>query len=547
MNSRYSLYTSKTKADATATAYERLLSGTDTISMLGYSIYIDLLLPVILGASSSFSLPPFNLFLINFLTYSIFFIFLFKKLSNKFEKKKFFYYGWLFGFGYFLTNIYWITISLTFDQDLNFLVPVALILIPAFLALFYGTITFLFYIFNFKNVTSAFFLFSLLFGLVEYIRGNILTGFPWNLIVYSFADKTDFLSFLSVIGTYSLNLLVISFFIAPAIFILRQSKKEIVVSILFLLLPILLLTYGASYKNFFLNKELKENPYTVRAVSSNISLDKFYQNVDTKKVINEMINLSSPDPKKKIFFIWPEGIIPDTYQDQLILYSDLFKSNFTKNHLVGIGITNRLKNKEQYQFFNSFSVFGNNVNLIKSYNKVNLVPFGEFIPFESFLNKIGLRTITNSFGSFTKGEQRKIIQFKNDFEGLSFLPLICYEIIYSGKLTKNFNFDYILNISEDGWFGNSTGPHQHLAHSIFRAIESGKYVIRSANNGMAAVLNPLGEIEQKINFGEDGYIDFNKKKNIDKTFFSTFGNLIFVFLILLYIFLIISFNRVKNE
>ena len=94
-------------------------------------------------------------------------------------------YGWSFGFGYFLTNIYWIIISLTFDQDFSFLIPIALILIPAFLSIFYGIATFCFYILSFKNVISAFFLFSLLFGLVEYIRGNILTGFPWNLIVYS--------------------------------------------------------------------------------------------------------------------------------------------------------------------------------------------------------------------------------------------------------------------------------------------------------------------------------------------------------------------------
>ena len=147
-------------------------------------------------------------------------------------------------------------------------------------------------------------------------------------------------------------------------------------------------------------------------------------------------------------------------------------------------------------FLNSFSVFDNDLNLIKNYNKINLVPFGEFLPFESFFNKIGLKTITNNFRSFTSGEQRKIIQFENNFDGLKFLPLICYEIIYSGKLTKNFNFDFILNISEDGWFGNSAGPQQHLVHSIFRAIESGKYVVRSANNGMGVIINPLGEIEK---------------------------------------------------
>jgi len=499
-----------------------------------------------LGALSSLSLPPFNFFLINFFTFSAFFIFLFKNL-NFCNKKIFFLYGWLFGFGYFLSNIYWITISLTFDQDFNFLLPIALILIPAFLALFYGIITLIFYIFSFKNVISAFFLFSLLFGLVEYIRGNILTGFPWNLIIYSFSDNISFLSILSVIGTYSLNLLVISFFIAPAIYILRKSKKEIVVSIVLLLLPILFFTYSFSYKKIFLSKELKKNPFTIRVISSNISLNRFYKNIDTKNVITELINLSSPDPEKKIFFLWPEGIIPDTYQDELILYNDLFKNNFTKDHLIGLGITSRLENKEKYKFFNSFSVFDNNLNLIKNYNKVNLVPFGEFLPFESILNKIGLKTITNNFGSFTNGKQRKIIQFENNFKGLKFLPLICYEIIYSGKLTKNFNYDFILNISEDGWFGNSVGPRQHLVHSIFRAIESGKYVVRSSNNGMGVIINPLGEIEKKIDYKKDGYIDFTSRRDLEPTIFSIYGNKIFLILILLYIFLVFSFNRIKNE
>ena len=198
----------------------------------------DVLILFSLGALSSLSLPPLNFFIVNFFTFSIFFIFLFKRSVIKNRKNFFFLYGWLFGFGYFLTNIYWITISLTFDENFNFLIPIALIIIPVFLGLFYGLVTLVFYIFNFRDVTSAFFLFSLLFGLTEYVRGNVLTGFPWNLIIYSFSENIDFLSFLSVIGTYSFNLLVISFFTAPAVYILRKSKKEILVCILLILFPI---------------------------------------------------------------------------------------------------------------------------------------------------------------------------------------------------------------------------------------------------------------------------------------------------------------------
>ena len=185
--------------------------------------------------------------------------------------------------------------------------------------------------------------------------------------------------------------------------------------------------------------------------------------------------------------------------------------------------------------------------MIDNYDKIKLVPFGEILPFESIMNKVGLKTITNNIESYSKGNKRDFFKIDINKEQLKFLPLICYEIIYSGNLTNNFDFDFILNISEDGWFGKSIGPKQHFSHSIFRAIENGKYVLRSSNNGMAAIINPLGQIEKKIKYGESGYVDFEKRRDLDKTIFSTLGNKIFILLILLYIFLIFSFNRFRNE
>jgi len=125
--------------------------------------------------------------------------------------------------------------------------------------------------------------------------------------------------------------------------------------------------------------------------------------------------------------------------------------------------------------------------------------------------------------------------------------LICYEIIYSGKIFKKNDFDYIINISEDGWFGKSIGPKQHFTHSIYRAIESGKYVLRSSNNGITAIINPSGVVEKQIDFNNSGYIDFIQSRKIEETLFSKYGNKIFGFIILLYIFLIFSFKRNINE
>ena len=499
----------------------------------------------LLGAFTSLSLPPYNYLLINFITFSLFFIYIFHKKKNSTNKNNSFFYGWFFGFGYFFSSLYWIAISLTFDDNFKFLIPFALVLIPALLAIFYGLVTYFLFLFKIKKMISFFLLFSLLFGLIEFLRGTILTGFPWNLIAYSFSNNLEIIQTTSLIGTYAFNMLCISFFTSPAIFILRKNRKEIVVCIFFLLSPIILYMMGSSKIKAFQSSDLIENDYIIRVIGSNIELDRFYGNTETTSVINELINLSKPDLNTKTLFIWPEGIIPNINQLKLKDYEFLFKNKFNENHILGIGINSYEHEGDKYKIYNSLSFYDHKINLINAYNKVKLVPFGEFLPFEKILGSIGLKSLTNNYQSYSSGKKRDVINInQNDFV-LELLPLICYEIIYSGEIFKNSEFEYIINISEDGWFGNSIGPKQHFIHSIFRAIESGKYLIRSANNGITAIINPKGIIEKKIQLGNSGYIDFSKKKITDKTMFSTHGNKMFLIIILLYIFLIISFNRIS--
>tara|TARA_B100001093_G_scaffold421105_1_gene413297 strand:+ start:750 stop:2294 length:1545 start_codon:yes stop_codon:yes gene_type:complete len=509
--------------------------------------YIEILFLIFLGAITSLSLPPYNYLIINFFTFTAFFIFLLKKSKNTNNIKLSFFYGWLFGFGYFFTSLYWISISLTFDQDFKFLIPITIFLIPAFLAIFYGIVSLLFIVLKSKKIVSSFFTFSLIFGILEFIRGSILTGFPWNLIAYSFSNHLEILSITSIIGTYGFNLFCISLFASPAIFILRESKKDIGICLLFLVMTLLSYVYGSSYKNKFNASNKITFDYKVRAISSNISLDRFYSNLDPVSVIRDLIEISKPNKSEKIIFVWPEGIIPGIFQNELIEYNWLFKESFGENHLLAIGINSQKSKDEAVKYFNSLSIYDENLNLLHSYSKINLVPFGEFLPFENLLKNFGLRTVVHNYQSFSHGKKREIIEIKRENFSLKILPLICYEIIYSGKIFNNSDFDLIINVSEDGWFGGSIGPQQHFVHSIFRAVESGKYLLRSANNGVAAIINPLGVIEQKIEFGESGYVDFSESRKIQPTVFSKHGNKIFMILTLLYIFLIFSFNRINNE
>jgi len=472
--------------------------------------------------ATSLSLPPYNFLIINFITLPLFFLFLVKKSFQHKNIKLFFFYGWLFGFGFFITNLYWISISLTFDQNFSFLIPFALILIPAFLALFYGLISYFFIIFKSKKIIVSFLIFSLIFGIVEFIRGSILTGFPWNLIVYSFSEQLEILSIISIIGTYGFNLFCISLFTCPAIILLRDTKYDLVVCFLFFITTVIFFIYGSSYKNNFNLLKKEAYDYKIRLIGSNISLNRFYFNTDPVSVIEDLIKLSKPEINEKIIFIWPESILPDILQEELPKYHHLFNEKFNENHLIALGINKKVINESSKDYFNTFSVYDNNLNLLYSYSKIKLVPFGEFLPMEKFLSKIGLKSITNNYQSFSRGNKRDIIKINQKNYSIKILPLICYEIIYSGKLFENSNFDLIINISEDGWFGESIGPKQHFAHSIFRAIESGKYLLRSANNGITAIINPLGIVEKKIDYKKSQYIDFYERRKIQPTVFSIY-------------------------
>ncbi len=510
--------------------------------------YIEALFLITLGMITSLSLPPLNYFVLNFFTFTLFFLFLIKKSEQHKNLFIFFLYGWLFGFGYFVTNLYWISISLTFDQNFKFLIPLTVFLIPSFLGIFYGLVSFFFRILEPRSKVVSFLIFSLIFGVLEFVRGSILTGFPWNLIAYSFSNFLEILSITSILGTYGFNLFCITLFTMPAIFFISyKNKKNFSIGILVLTSALSFYIYGILYKEKFDKIALETKDFKIRAIGSNISLDRFYLDIDPTSVIKELVDLSNPNNNEKIIFVWPEGVIPKISQEELINYSPLFQNRFNKNHLLIIGTNNYYDTNGSKKYFNTFSVYDNKLRILNSYDKINLVPFGEFLPLENLLRKFGLKSLTNNYHSFSKGSQRNIIEINKDNFSLKILPLICYEIIYSGKLFSKPDFDLIINLSEDGWFGKSIGPKQHFVHSIFRAIESGKYIVRSSNNGVAGIINPLGSIEQKVNFGESGYIDLKAMRKIQPTIFSLYGNKIFLLVILLYIVMIFLFNKINHE
>ena len=491
----------------------------------------------LLGLISSFSLPPYNLFYVNFFSYPalLWVLLLYSK-----DKIISFNLGWVFGFGYFISNLYWITNSLTFEDIFKPLIPFALILIPSFLGLFYAISTLVFSFLNPKKNLLSILILTTSLSVFEYIRSFVFGGFPWNLVAFSFVNNVEFIQLLSLTGTYAFNSLIILLFLLPIILFFDYEKK-IKISILIFSILVVCVNYfwgKSNLRQHELNDE-RDLEFTIKIISPKININRYFQNENPNEFLSELINISEPHPSNKTIFILPEGILSGIYFEDLKKFKNIFSNRFSNKHKIILGM-NIYENEKIY---NSLLVLNNELKVLDKYYKNKLVPFGEFLPFEKILRNYGFKKVTQGYQSFSAGSRRDPIKLNN----YNFLPLICYEVIHSGKINKSKkNYDFILNISEDGWFGNSIGPYQHFSHLIFRSIEEGKAVIRSSNNGISAYISPKGQVIEKILTTDKGFIEISSFKKSNKTIFSSQGNKIFFYFLFIYISLIFFLKKRGN-
>ena len=511
--------------------------------LLNSKNFVIFIIPLFLGSLSVLSFQPVNFTFINFFILPSLFLlitYVQKRSRNIYRKKPYlgnlFLIGYFFGIGFFLSGTYWISYSLTFDENLEFLIPISLILIPLFLGLFFGLGSLLCGPFL-KNSYSSFFLFCFTFSLIDYLRGNILSGFPWNLWSYSWSWFVEIIQILNPIGLYAFNSLSIIFFSFPAILFFK-TKYKYLVSFSFLLILFSFYIYG-SYKinnNQILIDRNEQTAY-VKAISPNFEMRYIKSDDEIKNAIQKVIKYSDPEFKKETIFVWPEGIFAGVYFEDLKRFKNLFNKNFSENHLIILGINTEDNLKDN--FYNSILVVNNKLEILYRYDKEKLVPFGEFLPLNNFFEKLGLKKITQGYGSFSSGKNQNNFKLNN----LSILPLICYEIIFPELIqSTDNNSNLIINISEDAWFGNSIGPHQHFAKAVFRSIENNTFVVRSANKGISAFINNNGKVIKSLKPNEKGSIELNVPL-INK---KTKNNNDLIFFVLLFTYMII-FLTLKNK
>ena len=484
------------------------------------------------GISLVLCFPPFNFWPLLFPSLT----FLFLKSYHAKSNKDAFSIGWFFGLSFFIFSLYWIFNSFLIRSGIFiFLLPICLFLFSCFLAFFIGLVTFLNYKFKTNLILNIIF-FSIFWTFSEILRGYLFTGFPWNLLAHTFSNYNIIIQICSIVGVYGLTFFIIYLVLSLSIFILNfYKKKEFILLLSAFFIFISIFFYGI---NRLKNSNLStHDSYVFRVVQPNINqkdkLDSLKLETNYKKLVELSFKdkMDSLNNSENLAIFWPETAILDF--NHLYSYPIFKKLNvdLKENDYIITGI---FRNEKKNIYYNSISIIDKSLSENFVYDKIHLVPFGEYTPFGSFLNSLGF-----NFLSLKKGlKNQKIIEYKNLPK---FKALICYESIFPGKFVKNKNKPiFLVNFTNDAWFGNTIGPHQHFINSKFRAVEEGKHLIRVANTGISASIDPFGRILKKLPLNSSGYFDTkvfigNKNNKAIQTIFSKYkNNLIITSLIVLF-------------
>ena len=421
--------------------------------------------------------------------------------------------GWWFGFGYFLAGFYWIGYAFLVDAPtFGWLLPIAVIGLPAALAVYTALGVALARMLWTSGAPRILALGAALTA-SEWLRGHLLTGFPWNAFGYALTAPLALAQTASLIGIWGLTFIAVVVFASPAV--LSDDRAETRRPWLPLALGVVMLGALGGFGALRLARtptQLVDGVH-LRIMQPNLQQDVRFNYAAKQEVMNRYVALSErvSGPQSRGLgdvtqLIWPESPFPfflTREADALAQIAGLLPQG-------AVLITGAMRladpdNPAESGVYNSIYVIDHTGSIAAVYDKVHLVPFGEYLPFEHILERLGLQELTKQRGGFLAGDRHRLIAVPG---APIALPLICYEIIFPNELApRGKRPGWIVNVTNDGWFGISTGPYQHLQQARVSAIELGLPVARAANTGISAVVDPVGRIVKRLPLGREGVLD----------------------------------------
>ncbi len=466
-----------------------------------------------------------------------------------FAARQAFVVGWWWGFGYFLAGFWWLGAAFLLEPDkFAWALPLGVLGVPAFLALF-PALGFLLARLLWAPGASRVFALGAGLGLAEWLRGNVLTGFPWNAFGMALGDHLVPAQLASLVGLHGLTILTVLVCAAPGA-VARWSREEILAArsgpapappqISFAPLAAALLAFAAIWAFGSIRlagAEVADVPgIKLRIMQPNLPHGAKFRPENGQEILSRYLALSAGeagaaplDAAGIAALIWPESAFP-------------FLLGLEKQALVQIGallppgtvlVTGAARAKlgpdgtdaslgssdRRPEFFNAIQVVEGGV-ITETYDKVHLVPFGEYLPFQSWLAPLGIRQFVHVPFGFDPGKERRLLSVP----GLpKAAPLVCYEAIFPGEVVPPGAGErpgLLLNVTNDGWFGATAGPYQHFQQARLRTIEEGLPLVRAAGTGISAIVDAYGRIRGALPLGVAGTLDGPLPQKIDPPFFA---------------------------
>lgn len=424
-----------------------------------------------------------------------------------------FFIGWGAGLGYFGLTLSWIVEPFLVDADrYGWMAPFALALMAGGIALFWGLGFALAQRWPSALVLAGF------WTLAELLRAYIFTGFPWALMAYNWVE-TPIIQATSLIGVHGLGFLIV---LSGGLLLQKHSA----------VLAVLIVASLTGYGYFRLQTPIEYTGLTVRLIQPNAVQTQKWDPDFIPLFYQRQLSLSAKIGKPDIV-IWPEAAIAYLPDEQPFI-----RTQITTAAQAPVILGARRRDAEG--LYNSLFLLNRDSSIEAVYDKFHLVPFGEYMPLQGLAHQLGLKGLAEQMGASNRfGAGPKILQG----EGVPpFLPLICYEAIFPQGVAGD-RPEWLVQITNDAWFGARSGPFQHLSQARVRAIEQGLPLARAANTGISAMIDPLGRITASMQLGIDGFLDSALPKSLPPTWLARTGQWLIIALILLSLAAGIAFNR----
>ena len=444
--------------------------------------------------------------------------------------------GWWLGFGYFTAGLWWLGAAFLVEPDrFAWALPLGVFGLPAVLACFTGA-GFALSTLIWRPGPSRILALAFGLGVSEIARGTLFTGFPWNLFGMGLGQHALTAQTASLFGVYGLTIASVAIFASPATLADAGAGKRSIIRSSFgaACAALLAITAFGTFRLGAAAVEMTPN-VRLRIMQPNLQQDAKFRPAAGPDILRRYLELSdrstspsTPGLANVTHLIWPESAFPFVLGREPQALNMIAAALGSHTILLTGAVRLEGEKASDLKAYNALQVVDGAGQIIASSDKSHLVPFGEYLPASRLLRALGLRQFIALPGGFQAGTGRRAMTVP----GLPpFQPLICYEAIFPGEVTPNHDAAdhsrpaFLLNITNDGWFGPTAGPYQHLAQARLRAIEEGLPLVRAANTGISAVVDPYGRVIKDLPLGIAGVLDSQLPKPIAPTLFSRHSTL----------------------